>query len=314
MIKSLGKLNKVDLRDVWKHEALDFTNWLSSPENLELLSDEIGVEISPIQTEAEVGNFRVDILAEEEGTGRKIIIENQMESTDHDHLGKIITYASGYNAEVIIWIVRDVREEHQRAIDWLNEHTDERIGFFLVKIELWQIEESKPAPKFVIVESPNEWAKITKTGLTEMNETKRKQLEFWTNFKSFASEKGTRMSLRTPLARSYYNISIGSSDAHIHLAISSAKNLISCNLYIDNNDELYDFLLTRKDKIEQKLDAKAEWTKAKVDSLVKIKKEVSDVFSPSEADESFNWLYEKMVSFKKVFGKYLQEFKDEVAR
>ena len=312
MIKSLGKLNKVDLRDVWKHEALDFTNWLSSPENLELLSDEIGVEISPIQTEAEVGNFRVDILAEEEGTGRKIIIENQMESTDHDHLGKIITYASGYNAEVIIWIVRDVREEHQRAIDWLNEHTDERIGFFLVKIELWQIEESKPAPKFVIVESPNEWAKITKTGLTEMNETKRKQLEFWTNFKAFVLERGPKMSMRTPSARSSYDMSIGSSDAHIHLALSSTKNLVSCNFYIEDNNALYDFLFSRKEDIETALGEHADWNQAKKASVIKIKKQVSDVFSQNDAQNCFEWLYEKMFLFKQVFVKYLQEFKNVV--
>ena len=109
----LSKLEKVDLREVWKHEALDFTNWLAKPENLELLSDEIGIDITLIQTEASVGNFNVDILAEEENTGRKIVIENQLESTDHDHLGKIITYASGFDAEIIIWIVKNVRDEHK---------------------------------------------------------------------------------------------------------------------------------------------------------------------------------------------------------
>ena len=115
----LSKLEKVDLREVWKHEALDFTNWLAKPENLELLSDEIGIDITLIQTEASVGNFNVDILAEEENTGRKIVIENQLESTDHDHLGKIITYASGFDAEIIIWIVKNVRDEHKQALDWL---------------------------------------------------------------------------------------------------------------------------------------------------------------------------------------------------
>ncbi len=106
----LSKLEKVDLREIWKHEAMDFTNWLAKPKNLELLSDEIGIDISLIQTEASVGNFNVDILAEEENTGRKIIIENQLESTNHDHLGKIITYASGFDAEIIVWIVKNVRD------------------------------------------------------------------------------------------------------------------------------------------------------------------------------------------------------------
>ena len=112
----LSKLTKLDLREVWKHEALDFTNWLAENENLEALSDAVGVDIKLIQTEASVGKFNVDILAEEDLTGKKIIIENQLESTDHDHLGKIITYASGHDAEIIIWIVKDTRDEHQKAI------------------------------------------------------------------------------------------------------------------------------------------------------------------------------------------------------
>ena len=109
MKKNLAKLQKIDLRDVWGIEP-DFTNWLAQKENLDLLSEEIGIEIKPIKTEANVGIFKVDILAEEGSTGRKIIIENQLEDTNHDHLGKIITYASGYDAEIIIWVVRDVRE------------------------------------------------------------------------------------------------------------------------------------------------------------------------------------------------------------
>ena len=147
----LGKLQKVDLRKAWNHEALDFTNWLAKDENLKLLGDEIEIELQLIQTEASVGKFNVDILAEEENTGRKIIIENQLETTDHSHLGQIITYASGYDAEIIIWIVKDVRDEHKQAIDWLNEHTDSKIGFFLIVIELWQIGDSLPAPKLNVV-------------------------------------------------------------------------------------------------------------------------------------------------------------------
>src|SRR3989339_1963783 len=179
---TLGKLKKVELREAWKHEASNFTQWLAQEENLALLGDEIGFDIKLLQTEAAVGSFSVDILAEEENTGRKIIIENQLEVTNHDHLGKIITYASGYDAEIIIWIVEDVRDEHQKAIEWLNEHTDENINFFLIKIELWQIEGSNPAPKFEIIVAPNEWAKaIKQSGATgELTDTKIQQLDFWT--------------------------------------------------------------------------------------------------------------------------------------
>src|SRR5262249_15714013 len=123
----LGKLKKVELREGWKHEASNFTRWLAEEENLILLGDEIGFVLKLVQVEAAVGSFNVDILAEEESTGRTIIIENQLEITNHDHLGKIITYASGYDAQVVVWVVKDVREEHRQAIDWLNEHTDESI-------------------------------------------------------------------------------------------------------------------------------------------------------------------------------------------
>jgi hypothetical protein len=123
---TLGKLKKVDLKNEWKHEAYDFSKWLAQQENLDMLSDEIGIGIQLIEREASVGKFNVDILAQEENSERKIIIENQLETTDHGHLGKIITYAAGYDAEIIIWIVKDVRDEHKKAIEWLNEHTDEK--------------------------------------------------------------------------------------------------------------------------------------------------------------------------------------------
>ena len=128
----LAKLEKVDLRKAWKHEAYDFTNWLSKEEHLQLLSDEIGLNLELIETEASVGRYSVDILAKEMHADKKVIIENQLETTDHDHLGKIITYASGYDAETIIWIVKDVREEHKQAIDWLNSISGDTINFFAI--------------------------------------------------------------------------------------------------------------------------------------------------------------------------------------
>jgi hypothetical protein len=311
MKKSLSKLNKVDLRDVWEHEALDFTNWLAQQENLDALSEEIGVDIKLIKTEANVGRFSVDILAEEEASGRKIIIENQLEDTNHDHLGKIITYASGYDAEIIIWIVRDVRDEHQKAIEWLNEHTDENIGFFLIKIELWQIEGSNPAPKFEIIVSPNEWAKAIKTSPSnsELTNTKLQQLEFWNKFKSYVRENDTVIRLQTPRPQHWYDVSMGSSDGHVGLTIHSRENLIGCEIYISRNKELFNFLRERKGEIEKEIGETAEWVDAAVASRIKIKKEVSDVFDQAEAEKYFAWLYEKTILFQKIFGKYFKSFK-----
>ncbi len=307
----LSKLSKVDLRDVWEREPADFTTWLSQQDNLDLLSEEIGVGIKLVQTEAEVGRFNVDILAEEEGSGRKIIIENQLEDTNHDHLGKIITYASGYNAEIIIWIVRDYREEHQKAIDWLNEHTDEKISFFLIKIELWQIENSNPAPKFDIIVSPNEWAKAIKANPagSDMTETKLQQLDFWTKFKSYVKTKDSKIRLQTPRPQHWYDVSIGSSDAHVALTINSKKNLLGCEIYISKNKELFHFFQEYKGEIEKEIGEKAEWIDSAVISSVKIKKEVSGVFLQSEMANYFIWLYEKTILLRKIFIKFHRQFK-----
>ena len=128
-----------DLREVWPHEALDFTPWLAKEENMALLADAVGLDITVDEEESPVGDFSVDIFASETGTDRKIIIENQLEDTNHDHLGKLITYASGKSADIIIWVVKRAREEHKAAIEWLNNHTDDKISFFLCEIKLYRI-------------------------------------------------------------------------------------------------------------------------------------------------------------------------------
>ena len=124
----LGKLEQVDLREVWKHEAVDFTQWLALPENIDELAEVIlgGGSLTVTGTEVNVGTYKADIMAVD-SEDRVVVIENQLEQTNHDHLGKIITYAAGKQAEVMVWIVKDAREEHENAINWLNEHTDERV-------------------------------------------------------------------------------------------------------------------------------------------------------------------------------------------
>ncbi len=233
MSNKLGKINRVDLRKVWNHEARHFTNWLA--ENLDILGNELGVNINLIETEASVGKFSVDILAEEEISGKKIVIENQLEPTDHEHLGKIITYAAGLDAGFVVWVVREEREEFRRAIDWLNEHTDDEISFFLVRVELWKIDNSLPAPKFEVLSKPNDWAKFVKSSLMgSTSETKIKQKEFWNGFKKYAQEHNTILKLgRTPRPQQWYDISIGfSSLAHIALTINSLDGSLRVELYI----------------------------------------------------------------------------------
>lgn len=204
-----------------------------------------------------------------------------------------------------------MREEHQRAIEWLNERTDEKTGYFLIKIELWQIEGSSPAPKFDVLVSPNEWAKAIKASPAcgELSGTKLQQLDFWTKFKGSVRAKDTHIRLQTPRPQHWYDVSMGSSEAHVALTINSRENLLGCEIYISKNKELFNFLQEHKEEIEKEIGEQAEWVNAAIASRIKIKKEVSDIFSQSEAENHFAWLYEKTALFQKVFGRHLREFK-----
>lgn len=309
---ALARLIKVDLRKMWKNEQRDFTPWLAEAENLDLLGAEIGVPISFIEREAGVGRYKVDILAEEQGTERKIIIENCLGETDHDHLGKIITYASGYDAEYVIWIVKDAKEEHQKAMDWINEHTSEEINFFLIKIELWQIDDSKPAPKFDVLVKPNEWSKVMKSRTTDGNltDTKLQQLSFWTGFRKYYSDREPHARLQMAHPQHWYDMSIGSSDAHLSFTALAQRHTVSCELYISENKELFEFLQNKKAEVEQKIGSKLEWIDAPVASRIKATKDMSSsVFREEVLEEEYQWLFETSKRFKKVFSGYLSSFK-----
>jgi hypothetical protein len=306
----LSKLEKVDLREVWKHEALDFTNWLAKPENLELLSDEIGIDITLIQTEASVGNFNVDILAEEENTGRKIVIENQLESTDHDHLGKIITYASGFDAEIIIWIVKNVRDEHKQALDWLNEHTDSNVNIFAIQMEVWKISDSPYAPKFQVIAKPNDWAKAVKksSSQNELSDTKLLQLEFWTKFKEYAQNNGDKIRLRKAYPQHWYDISFGFSNAHIALTINSQSEQIACEIYIPDSKMLFTELHKNKDKINTELAEQLIWEELPERKASRIKLVTKgNLSSQLEWDQYHQWMLDKVIIFQKVFSKYARQ-------
>jgi hypothetical protein len=306
----LGTLKKVDLRSFWKHEALDFTTWLAKEENLKLLSDEIGIDIELEETEASVGRFNVDILAKEEGSDRMVVIENQLEATDHDHLGKLITYAAGFDAQIIIWIVKEVRDEHKQAIDWLNEHTDEKVNLFIIKMELWQIDDSPPAPKFHVVSQPNDWVKALKSGRsTAGRETELKllQLEFWTRFNEYLNQKGSSLRIRKPRPQHWYDLSIGSSKARLALTAISRDKLIGTELYIPDDKALFDKLFVQKESIERELGFPLEWQRLdnKKASRVIVYRE-GDIHDEMRWEEYFAWYKETAEKMQEVFGKYIQ--------
>ena len=310
---NLSKLKKVDLREVWKHEATDFTNWLAQDENLQLLSEEIGIDISLVQTEASVGKFSVDILAEEDNTGRKIVIENQLEVTNHDHLGKIITYASGFDAEIVIWIVKDVRDEHKQAVDWLNEHTDDKINIFAIRMELWQIGDSPYASKFHIVSKPNDWAKAIKKSVSrssDLSDRKLMQLEFWTQFKEYAASHGSSLRLRKAYPQHWYVISIGSSKSHLSLVVDADNEQIRCEFYIPDSKPLFKALYEQKDVIQTELQSELEWMElpGKKASRVRAVHKI-DVVDNENWETAFLWLMDTAQQFQTIFAEHLKKMR-----
>ena len=307
---TLGRLKKLDLRSHWPHEAHNFTRWLSQPENLEELSDEVGIGIELIQTEASVGRFHVDILGQEENTGKKVIIENQLEDTDHSHLGQIITYAAGIDAEFIIWIVRSTREEHKQAIDWLNDHTDEKINFFLVCVELWQIEQSPPAPKFTVLCRPNEWTKSVRSDTATqegLSETKTMQIEFWQQLRAYGAEHFPELKLRTPRPQHWYDIAIGRSDCHIALTTNTKEDLLGCEIYINADKDLFHRFNAAKEQIEQQMgfSDNISWQELpeKKASRVRITKPFD--FVTDDRESAFRWLLDTAQKMKKAFNTIL---------
>lgn len=312
----LGKLKKIPLREAWKHEALNFTNWLAQPENLQLLSDEVGIDISLIQTEASVGKFSVDILAEEENTNRKVVIENQLESTDHDHLGKIITYASGFDAETIIWIVKSVRDEHKQAIDWLNENTNEKVRFFAINIELWKIGDSDLAPKFNIVSKPNNWSKALKkssgrASQGKVTDLKLLQLDFWTELNEYLNSNESTVNTRTPRPQHWYDLSIGCGQkAYLSLVVHKRDGYCSVEVYIPNSKELFSYLEQQKDEIETESGIQFEWMELpdKQASRIIIKQTGFNLQDTDTWSKHHQWLLKTIETIKPIFAKRVQQW------
>ena len=223
----IGKLIEVDVRELWKHEQYDFSNWLAKESNVEYLNEILGLTLIEVNKEINVGPYRCDIVAIDETSGTKVIIENQLEATNHDHLGKIITYASGLDAKVIVWIVKEAKEEHRAAIEWLNNYTSSEIDFFLIEIHAYKIGDSNPAPKFEVVEKPNDFVKRSKNKDDgELNTSQTERLIFWTQFNEKILSKGKPFNLRKPTTDHWYDVAIGTSAAKIAVDLVNKENFL----------------------------------------------------------------------------------------
>ena len=272
----LDKFKEVNIRDIWKHEAYDFSNWLAQEENINELGEILGLSLVDVNTEVSAGTFKSDIVCTDEITGKKIIIENQLEKSDHDHLGKIITYASGLDASVIVWIVAEAREEHASAVEWLNNHTDKDISIFLIEIHVYTIGNSNPAPMFKIIEQPNDFSKEIKNISInrEMNYSESQRLEFWNMFNEVISEKGKPFNIRKATTDNWYDIAIGTTRCHITVELVNKEGKIRVGLLIPDDKELYDTIYRQKEEIEERFFGKLTWDSLDTKKVSKIYTEI----------------------------------------
>lgn len=305
----IGKLTEVDVRDLWKHEQYDFSNWLAKEENIKLLDDEIGLTLMDINKEVYIGSYRCDLVAKDETTGQIVIIENQLEATNHDHLGKIITYAAGLDAKTIIWIVKEAREEHKAAIEWLNNNSSEEIGFFLIELHAYKINDSLPAPMFKVVEKPNNFTKTSKQNYSdkELNRSQNERLMFWEEFNTVIVAKGKPFSVRKPTTDHWYDVAIGTSEAHLAINLVNKENKIVLELYILDNKKLFDHLYEDKEKIESTLQMSFSWERLDGKKASRIKHDVLglDFSDHSNYPQLMDECIEKILKMRDVFKKYL---------
>lgn len=308
----LGKFKPVALRKKWPNEPSNFTPWLAN--NIETLSEEIGIELEIENTEVAVGPYSADILAKDAGTGTYVVIENQLEKTNHDHLGKSITYASVLDASIIIWVASEFTEEHKKALDWLNDHTDENLSFYGIQVELWQIDESKPAVKFNVISKPNlavRQAAKSKTN-EELSENRKFQYNFWIKFRESLIATKKIPSVQTPRPQYWFDVSLGKANIHISNTCNTEQNIVGIRIYISNSisDSMLPFLENKKEEIELKIGQKLEWNPNPDNrDKVIVLTHATDFNDDSKVDEAIKWLTEYTIKFREVFGSIIKDFK-----
>jgi hypothetical protein len=308
----LGTLERLDPRTVWPSEATSFTPWLAK--NIERLAKALELDIEVQTTEAAVGDFSCDIVGTELGRNRPIIIENQLEPTDHRHLGQLLTYAAGLDAAVVVWVSREVREEHRQAIDWLNRHTSDDIDFFAVVVELLRIGDSVPAVQFRPVAFPNAWSKKPAGGAAK-SAPSEKGAAYQAFFQPVFDELRTKHAFTNAKAaqpQNWYNFKSGVTGIYYTATFTNGRRL-RADLYIDRpepatNKAIFDWLHAQRAEIEQRFGMELLWERLdhrRCSRIGAILEETDIEDAETRGDEMRTWLVAKLLQVKAVFGPLL---------
>ena len=308
----LATIDKVDLREVWPNEAADFTPWLA--ENIAELGGALGMDLAVQAREAPVGTNRLDLLASD-GSGRTVVIENQLGITDHSHLGQLLTYMAGFDANVIVWIARNFRDEHAEALSLLNRRTGEGTEFFGIEVELWSIDKSRPAVNFKLVTAPNEWGKQTTSnppaGTSERSERYR---DFFQGLIDTLREEHSFTNARKAQPINFYHFSSGHAQRVRYGASFATGAKARIELYVDNvdrdwNKTLFDQLLERQTDIESEVGEELEWERLddRKASRIAVVRQGSIDDDEDTLEEIHDWMVDRLLKFKEVFAPRLDE-------
>jgi len=313
----LGDIEELPLNRLFKLEDRHFTPWLQK--NIEVLGNIIGIDIIDAETEVPIGNYRLDILAYESGTERKIAIENQYGTTNHTHLGQLITYMAGINAEVVVWIAEDFNTEHITAINHLNQISNEEIAFFCIRPRLIKINDSKPAIEFLVVAKPDEWERRVRSSST-ISDRQAAYNKFWAEFVSRYKKLYPDFKPSSWLPnRSSITMFHGGTDLRYLLRFSHGQFLISLWIGVNSKihpHDLIERISTKKDYIEEQLGSEIEFDRKEGVISTKVNlyydKEVDIInISDEERDSLIDWIIASMPKFKTTLQSIIQKFDSE---
>ena len=304
--KPLSKLERVPLSEAWKHEAGDFTPWLAETDNLTTLAEALGLsELVLVATEHWVGSFKLDILCT--NGDEQVVIENQLEETDHKHLGQILTYAAGVGAKKVIWVAQRFRPEHTAALEFLNEHTTDALSFFGVQVELWRIGNSPLAPNFEIMVKPNDWAKSGQEqakAAAEATPTKQLQQKFWVALIDRLAKSAPQIRPQKPRPQHWLNNSIGRSGFGLPISANTKDERLGVELWMPGPGAKQHFadLMVKKNDIEGMLGFELEWQDLPeaIGCRLATYYPHAPIEDESRWEEYFDWLVQRLVKMDQV--------------
>jgi len=272
--------------------------------------------------ETSVGPFRADILCRDTGSDDSmVLIENQLETTDHKHLGQLMTYAAGLHAVTIVWIAAKFTDEHRASMNWLNDITDDSFRFFGLEVELWRIGDSPAAPKFNVVAKPNDWSRsVSKAARQieegELSETKALYLRYWASLRDYLDKKNTPLRLQAAGPKHWHNFSIGRSGYKLATLASVQSKWIGVELYIrrDPDGVCIEQLLAEKEEIESSIDETLDWRKLpnRIASRVVLQKQNTNPSNEEAWEKQFEWFDRVLRGFNDAFRERVRHLDPEV--